>query len=53
MRPPRRAGRPFDDAPDINVRPREVAILNFMPEETGEYEIKHELHGFTGEIIVE
>ena len=44
---------PFEDPDDINVRPREISILDFTPGEPAEFTILHELHGFTGELIVE
>lgn len=37
---------------DVNVKPGEVSRFEFTPEELGEYTIRHELHGFTGELIV-
>jgi hypothetical protein len=45
--------KPFDDPLDINVRPREITLIDFTPEETGQYTIRHEIHGFTGDLIVE
>ena len=45
--------KPFDDPPDINVRPREVNMIDFTPNEAGQFTIIHELHGFTGELVVE
>ena len=44
---------PFEDPDDINVKPREISILDFTPGEPAEFTIEHELHGFTGELIVE
>ena len=44
---------PFEDPDDINVKPREISILDFTPGEPGEFTIRHELHGFTGHLIVE
>ena len=44
---------PFEDPDDINVKPREISILSFTPTDPGEFIIQHELHGFTGELIVE
>ena len=44
---------PFEDPDDINVKPREISIVEFTPEDPGEFTITHELHGFTGELIVE
>ncbi len=45
--------RPFDDPAEINVRPREISIVDFTPRESGLFTIRHELHGFTGELVVE
>lgn len=45
--------RPFEDPEDINVKPREVSVIDFTPGEPGAFIIRHELHGFTGELIVE
>ena len=45
--------KPFDDSQDINVKPREVNIVEFTPIEAGQFTIIHELHGFTGELVVE
>ena len=44
---------PFEDPDDINVKPREISNLDFTPEEPAEFTIRHEIHGFTGELIVE
>ena len=44
---------PFHVPEDINVRPREISILEFTPDRTGEFTIRHEIHGFTGELVVE
>lgn len=43
---------PFFAPDDINIRPREVTPIEFTPGQTGEFAIKHELHGFTGQLIV-
>ena len=45
--------KPFHDPADINVRPREVDIIDFTPDQGGQFTIQHEIHGFTGELIVE
>ena len=45
--------KPFDDPEDINVRPREINLIDFTPDQTGNFTIRHELHGFTGELVVE
>ena len=37
---------------DLNVKPGEVSRFEFTPEGHGEYTIRHELHGFTGVLIV-
>ena len=44
---------PFEDPDDINVKPREISTLDFTPGEPAEFTIQHELHGFTGKLIVE
>ena len=44
---------PFHRPEDINIKPKEITMINFTPEEPGEYKIQHELHGFSGELIVE
>jgi len=36
----------------LNVKPGEVSMFEFTPETRGAYTIRHELHGFTGELIV-
>ena len=43
---------PFFDPDDINIRPKEITPIKFVPNETGEFTIKHELHGFTGKLVV-
>ena len=45
--------KPYHDPEGINVRPREVTIIDFTPEEPGQFTIRHELHGFTGDLIVD
>ena len=44
---------PFHTPQGLNVRPREITPIDFTPDETGEFTIRHELHGFTGQLIVE
>jgi len=44
---------PFDVPTDLNVRPREVSIVEFTPDRAGEFTIRHEIHGFTGQFVVE
>ena len=44
---------PFDTPEDINVMPREISIVEFTPDMAGQFTIRHEIHGFTGELIVE
>ncbi len=44
---------PFYVPGDINVRPKEITTFELTPDRTGEFTIRHEIHGFTGEIIVE
>ena len=38
---------------DINVKPREISIVEFTPDTAGKFTILHEVHGITGELIVE
>ncbi len=40
------------DPEGINVRQRERTIFEFTPDSTGEFTILHELHGFTGQLLV-
>ena len=44
---------PFDVPDDINVKPREISIVEFTPDTAGKFTILHEIHGITGELIVE
>ena len=44
---------PFHTPEGINVRAREITPIEFTPAETGEFTIRHELHGFTGQLLVE
>ena len=44
---------PFEVPEAINVKPKEISRFEFMPHEVGVYTIKHELHGFTGTLVVE
>ena len=43
----------FQSPEDINVKPREVSRFEFMLEALGTFTIRHELHGFTGSLIVD
>ena len=43
----------FQRPEDVNVKPREVSQFEFTPEESGVFTIRHELHGFTGHLIVD
>lgn len=43
---------PFYVPEDINVRPREISPFEFTPDRTGVFIICHELHGFTGKLVV-
>ena len=45
--------KPFYDPEGINIKPREITPIEFTPDRTGQFTILHELHGFTGELIVE
>ncbi len=36
-----------------NIRPREITRIEFTSDETGEFTVRHELHGFTGTLVVE
>ena len=44
---------PFHIPEDINVKPKEISIVEFTPDRTGEFTILHEIHGITGQLIVE
>ena len=44
--------KPFHEPEDLNVRPREITSISFTPETPGEFEIRHEIHGFTGTLVV-
>ena len=44
---------PFYSSEDFNVKPREISRFVFTPDQTGEFTIRHEIHGITGEFIVE
>ena len=44
---------PFFIADDLNVKTREISIFNFTPDSAGEFTILHEIHGITGQLIVE
>ena len=43
----------FQTPEDLNVKPKEVSQFKFTPEESGVFTIRHELHGFTGNLIVD
>ncbi|MEE9324736.1 MAG: hypothetical protein V3U90_04190 [Dehalococcoidia bacterium] len=43
---------PFYVPEDINVRPREISLFEFTPDRIGVFIICHELHGFTGKLVV-
>lgn len=44
---------PFYTPEGLNIRPGEITTIEFTPDETGAFTIRHELHGFTGRLIVE
>ena len=44
---------PFSFPDDFNVKPGEIAIVEFTPNSAGEFTIFHEIHGITGKLIVE
>ena len=44
---------PFLIPDDFNVAPREISVFEFTPDNAGVYTILHEIHGFTGQLIVE
>ncbi|MCH7886472.1 MAG: T9SS type A sorting domain-containing protein [Candidatus Marinimicrobia bacterium] len=48
---------PWVTAPDAsgegNVRARVITKFEFTPDDTGTFEIKHTVHGFSGQLIVE
>lgn len=37
----------------INIRPREITPITFTPDKTGDFTVRHEIHGFTGQLVVE
>ena len=43
----------YNAAEDLNVRPGEISRFEFTPDIAGEFTIEHELHGFTGRLMVE
>ena len=43
---------PFQLPEEVNVKPGEISRFEFTPEESGTFTIRHELHGFTGSLIV-
>ena len=45
--------KPFHTPEDLNVRPKEISLVEFTPGTPGDYSIFHELHGITGQLIVE
>ena len=45
--------KPFYDPRDLNVRPKKITPIEFTPDRTGEFTIRHEIHGFTGDLIVD
>ena len=45
--------KPFHDPEDFNVRPRAITPIAFTPDSAGEFTILHEIHGFTGTLVVE
>ena len=45
--------KPFHTPEGFNVRPREINIVEFTPDQTGEFAIFHELHLFEGTLVVE
>ena len=45
--------KPFHIPEGFNVRLKEITPISSTPESPGEFEIRHELHGFTGTLIVE
>ena len=44
---------PFYIPDELNVKPKEISIVEFTPDSAGEFSILHELHGFTCSLIVE
>ena len=44
---------PFYVPGDINVRPKEISRFEFTPDRMGEFTIRHEVDGITGQLIVE
>ena len=42
----------FVDPDALNVKPRERTLFEFTPATEGNYIIRHELHGFTGQLVV-
>ena len=42
----------FVDPDALNVKPRERSLFEFTPETEGNYTIRHELHGFTGQLVL-
>ena len=44
---------PYHDPATVNVLPGQITRIEFTPDSTGVFTIQHELHGFTGELVVE
>ncbi|MCZ6539270.1 MAG: hypothetical protein O6922_05540 [Chloroflexi bacterium] len=45
--------KPFHVPVDINVLPGEITTVEFAPDQQGAFTVFHELHGFSGALIVE
>ena len=45
--------KPFHVPEEINVKPGEISTIEFAPDQSGSFTIHHELHGFSGAMIVE
>jgi len=43
----------YEPGQEINVMPGEITRFEFTPDTTGDFRILHELHGFTGTLVVE
>jgi len=48
---------PWVEAPSpeesANVNPKEITLFEFTPDQSGTFDIRHTVHGFTGRLIVE
>ena len=44
--------KPYEIPENINVKPKEISLFEFTPEVEGVYIIRHEIHGFTGTLVV-